>query len=170
MRESAAITEFAPEAQKTAQITKIIIQNKHGTPSGVIPISSDFFLRIQFEIRQPIRQVAITAWFYAQGELLLSSSDSDTGAILVDYAPGTYETTIRIPAFLFNVGQYFFAVRILQPFVDAIDYRPNIGFEISDENNPISEVYRGHHMGKVACILEYQTKKLTTHLQTSFNF
>ncbi len=101
----------------------------------------------------------ISIMIYSNGELLLISSESDTTEKLARYEPGSFETLIQIPAFLFNTGTYFFDVRIHTPGQVLIDHKQNIHFEILSVHDPRANIFQGNILGKIASILDYKTIK-----------
>lgn len=159
--ESSAIYEYSRAKQKDAFIQRISLLGADKQPSWRLPISKRAFIQVDFEVLRPIRQSVIYLWIYAGGEILLSASNADADGVLTDFQPGTYSTTIEIPAFLLNVGSYFIDLRIQQPFVEDFDYHLNIPFEIIDQDNPRTEVFRGKNMGKIATVLPFSTNKLS---------
>ncbi len=159
--ESSAVYEYPHKKQKDAYIQRISLLGADQQPSWRLPISKQAFIKVDFEVLRPIRQSVIYLWVYAGGEILLSASNADADGVLTDFQPGSYSTTIEIPAFLLNVGSYFFDVRIQQPFVEDFDYHLNIPFEILDQDNPRTDVFRGKNMGKIATQLSFTTNKRT---------
>lgn len=157
--EAVSSTEFQEDTEKSAQIRKIQILDANKNPTGKVPISQKFFIKIDYVVRQPIKQALLYLWFYSRGEILLSSSSADKDGVLRDYEPGQYSTLVEIPAFLFNVGYYYFDVRFQKPFIEDIDYQLNLSFEVSDVRNPVSEIFHGNNAGRIATILEYHTEK-----------
>ena len=81
---------------------------------------------------------------------------------LSDYEPGHYIATLKMPAYLLNVGDYFFDVLIGEPLVVGYDEKKNIPLEIINTNNPRSALLRGVSIGKIAPILDF---KVTTNKQ-----
>jgi lipopolysaccharide transport system ATP-binding protein len=156
---SSAILTYTKTKQKDAFIREIRFLNKKQEPAWRLPINETFALEIDFEVLRPIKQSVIYLWFYSQGEILLSASNADQDGRLQNFEPGTYTTTVKIPAFLFNHGNYFMDVRIQQPFVEDFDYRLNIPFEIIDAENPRTEIFRGKNLGKIATQLPFQIHK-----------
>lgn len=145
------------DKNKEIQITKISILDKNKKPAIQIPISQDFFIQVEYEVLKKTDNVLLSVLFYSNGELLFLSSESDKKGHLTDYFLGEYKTIIKIPAFLFNVGQYYFDVAIHRPYVEYIDHKQNISFEILDINNPRSFIFKGQNLGKIASILDYET-------------
>jgi len=158
--ELSSVTTFKHEPDKEAQVTKISIRNKDGRYETKIPVTESFSIDIEYEISRPAKNAVLSVMFYADGDILLLSSESDKDAKLRDYLPGKYKTTVEVPASLFNVGIYYFDTRFHRPGIELIDHKQNINFEITDaENNPQSIIFNSNHMGKIATILDYKTEK-----------
>ncbi|KKQ77593.1 MAG: hypothetical protein UT00_C0009G0001, partial [Parcubacteria group bacterium GW2011_GWA1_38_7] len=62
---------------------------------------------------------------------------------------------------LFNVGYYYLNISLQKPFIEHIDTKENILFEILNVNNPRSEIFNNQILGKIAIPLNYDTKRLT---------
>lgn len=153
-----SVSEFKVDPDKDAQISKISIVDKNGAPSARLPVSEPFSIKIKYDVMREINEATVSIMVYANGELLLISSESDTTAQLAAYKPGSFETVITVPAFLFNTGMYFFDVRFHKPSYALIDHKQNIPFEIIALNDPRSTIF-GAILGKMAAILDYKTKK-----------
>ncbi|MFA6502910.1 MAG: ATP-binding cassette domain-containing protein, partial [Candidatus Paceibacterota bacterium] len=153
-----ASIQYTPDTERDAQITQVSILNKDKRTQAKIPITEPFFIEIELKVLRPL-QALLSVVFYTDGDVLLLSSESDKDATIPEYAPGTYTTTIAIPAFLFNVGSYHFDIHLHHPGFERYDHKQNIYFEILDIDNPKSRIFPGHQQGKMAAILDYQTKK-----------
>jgi lipopolysaccharide transport system ATP-binding protein len=148
--------------KKDAEITCIKILDKNNKPSAKNSIAEDFSIEIDYQINKPIEDALLCLIFYYQGDLILLSSESDrkrnTSEYLINYQKGKYKTRVKIPAFLFNAGSYYVDISIQHPFIDYIDHKQNINFEILNTNNPKSHVFGGLIMGRMATILDYETE------------
>ncbi|MBU1684026.1 ABC transporter ATP-binding protein, partial [Patescibacteria group bacterium] len=134
-----AIINFKPLKNKEAQIVKILILNKDKKPSTAqIPINEKFFIQIDYKVFKQMNNVLLSILFFIGEDLLLLSSESDKTGRLTNYLQGKFKTIIEIPAFLFNVGQFYFNIAIHRPYIEYIDHKQNIYFEILDINNPKS--------------------------------
>jgi len=152
--------DFQINTKKDTSITKICIQNKDEENIFQLPISEDFYIKVKYTFSKPQKNVLLSILFYQNGELLLLSSESDNTGKIKDYLPGNYETKIKIPAYLFNIGYYQFDVTLHRPYIEYLDNKSNITLEILDINNVKSKIFKGHTLGKIATILNYQTKKI----------
>ncbi len=152
---SNAVTEFDVNPNKDLQISKVTMVDSSGAPSARIPIGERFSVKIDFQVFQPVKNAVLALRFYHQGELILRSATSDKTAQLSNFAEGTYTASIDIPAFLFNVGGYFFDAVFYQPFITDIDLKQNLFFEIRDIDNPKNLIYVGPNGGVMASILDY---------------
>lgn len=149
------------DKEKEAQIIKISTLDKNKKPTKQIPVSENFFIQIEYDVLKQTNNALLSISFYSDGELLLLSSESDKTKQLINYSPGKYKTLIEIPAFLFNNGQYCLDVAIHRPYIEYIDHKQNISFEILDIDNPRSSIFKGYSLGKMAAILDYQTTQLS---------
>lgn len=150
--------EFPLDKNKKIQITEIAILDQEKKYSARLPINGKMFVKIKYNVLKPTNNVLISISFYNQNELLLFSAESDTFKKLRNFTAGKYETTVEIPAFLFNTGQYSFNVNICTD-MENLDCKSDIIFEILNTNNAnklISGLNRG---GKMATILNYNTAK-----------
>jgi lipopolysaccharide transport system ATP-binding protein len=158
--ESAAITEFPVDMSKDAQISKITIQNNKDVPQAKLLIDEDFSINVKFSVFQPLSKTMLSLIFYNQGEVLLFASQSDKSLQLDDLEVGDYSITVKIPAFLFNTGIFFFDAVIHKPMVISFDYKKNIGFEILEDHNPRSIIFGGNSQGTIATLLDFKSEKL----------
>ncbi len=155
-----SICEYAINNKKPVNIKKISIINQEGMPTSQIPISENFSLKIEYSFNKPQKDVLISVLFYSENELFLLSSESDASGKLSDYNAGNYETIIKIPSYLFNIGHYKFDVALHRPYIEYLDNKTNLNFEIMNVNNIKSKIFKGHSAGRIATILDYKTKKL----------
>lgn len=154
-----SISEFKINKRKEAHVSRISILDKDYKPSARIPVSETFSIKLDYDVTQEIDGVTISFLFYSNGELLLISSDSDSTGKMEKYKPGSYESVINIPSFLFNVGIYFFDVRIHIPGQILIEHKQNIPFEILSSVNDNRSTIHGGAIGKIASILNFKTTK-----------
>lgn len=152
-----AIHEFKINPNKSANITKISILDKDLKPTASVPVSEKFYVDIDYEFFRTEDQALLSLYFYLNGELLLLSSETDGSGKLVNYIKGRYRTRIEVPAFLFNVGYYYFDASLHRPYVEYLDNKQGINFEITDIENPRSKLLKGQNPGKLAAILDYKT-------------
>lgn len=157
MADKKAINDFIIDKSKRVQIKKVSILNKNKKPTTNIPISQKFFIQAEYEIFKQVDATLFSVLFFSSNNLLLKSSESDKTKKLKTYPPGKYTTTVEIPAFLLNIGNYSFSVIIHKPCVEPLDYKKDIGFEIMDIDNPKSLIFKGASEGQIASILDYQT-------------
>lgn len=157
---SQAVTIFHNEKPKVAQINKISILDKDGRPSSMIPITEPFKIEIDFSVTQELPSLVPSIYFYSQGDLLMVSSETDSTGQYKTHAPGRYTTTISVPAFLFNVGNYSFSTLLHNPYMEGFDSRVDLSFEILSTDNPRAVTFKGHTPGKIALPLGFKTDKL----------
>ena len=154
-----AITRY-DDSGRDAQITSISILDKDGRPNAQPVISKEFYIQIEYTIRKKIEDAVTSILIVGPGDIpLLKSTEGDANGKTIDYSPGRYKTEIKIPAFLFNVGNYNIEASIQRPNIEYLDKKDNINFEITNADNPKSAVLRGKDIGKLSCILEYKTQK-----------
>jgi lipopolysaccharide transport system ATP-binding protein len=155
-----ATLEYKPSAGKEAQITKITILNEDIVPSSQIPINDGFSIDIEYEVYEKIEGAILCLSIFSDGYMLLNSSDADKEAKLQNYNPGKYRTQISIPPSTFNTGYYNIEISIKRPFIDFLDRKQDIQFEILNINNPRSVIFKEYVYGKMALQLEYKTEKI----------
>ncbi|MBI3632271.1 MAG: ATP-binding cassette domain-containing protein [Candidatus Vogelbacteria bacterium] len=158
-RDAHTNTNITEDTKKDAQITSVKILDKNNVPSNSIPISEKFSVIVDYIVRKPLKNASLSCQFYLNDDYILISSASDKSGKLFDYQPGKYTTIINIPEFLFNVGFCSINVLIDHPMVKLIDTVKDIGLEITNINNPRSNIYT-KISGKMGTILEYETKKM----------
>jgi lipopolysaccharide transport system ATP-binding protein len=156
----AAVTEFTPDLERDAQITKIVIRDKAGQPQSKIPLDEAFSIDIHYSIYKPLTKSMVSVIVNDREDILLMASESDAELKTHNYAVGNYVTTVTIPPYLFNTGNWFFEVIVHKPMVISFDHRYGLHFEITDVNNPRSIMFGGHSQGKIASILKFNTQKL----------
>jgi lipopolysaccharide transport system ATP-binding protein len=158
-----SVTVLPKKDKPLGQFTKISILDKDYQPASRIPISEDFFIELEYEIHQPLKQKAIFINFFIQGELLFISTAGDKDGKYRDYEPGKYLTRVSIPSFLFQVGIIYFSVFLTnrsdgKNFVDSVNDQ---NLEIIDKNNPKSLIFSNDYVGKISPIFNYETKKIS---------
>lgn len=154
-----AIYKYKIGEKSDAGIEEISIIKKNGTTNSQIPISENFSIKIKYSVKKQTDNALLSILFYSNGELFLLSSESDKLGNLKNYSPGDYETTVEIPAYLFNIGYYRFDVALHRPYMEYIDNKTDLQFEITDQNNNKSKIFKGQSVGRIASVLEYKTKK-----------
>jgi lipopolysaccharide transport system ATP-binding protein len=154
-----AIREYLMDKNKTVQISKISILNKNLEPSAALPISEDFYIKVDYEFFKPEKNLLFSIVFYSGEELLLYTSESDKKGATNDYEIGQYSTTIKIPAFVFNIGNFHFDA-IVHSTSAIFDHKNRVNFGILNINNPKSRFQPNYELGKVGCLLDYKSVKI----------
>jgi len=153
-----AVYDF-PEQATSISIERVRIIGEGNTPQTELPISKPFTLAVEFSCKEEMHNVAVSALFYSQDrDLLLYSSDSDKTGKLTSYEPGRYHTTIEVPAFLFNIGQYSFDILVHMPNLGGAQQK-DMGFEITNTDNPRSVIFQRQHLGRVAVPLTFNVTR-----------
>lgn len=153
-----AVYEF--EEQKTpVSIDKVTILTKEDLPQSKIPLSKNFKISVEFTCKEDLRNMAVSSLFYSQDrDLLLYSSDADSTGKLQNFQKGRYGAIIEIPAFLFNIGRYSFDILVHTPNTGG-GFQRDMGFEITNIDNPRSAIFQGNHPGRIALQLNYKIEK-----------
>jgi lipopolysaccharide transport system ATP-binding protein len=154
-----AVTEFTPDPSKDAQITKVVVRKQDGKPQSKIPLDEKFFVDIYYSVYKNLTKSMVSMTVFDRDDILLMASESDAELKTNDYTVGEYVTTVTVPQYLFNTGSWFFDVNIHKPMIISFDHRRGLHFEITDVNNPRSNMFAGNSPGKIANILEFSTKK-----------
>lgn len=152
---------FTPDINKKASITGISLLDTKSNARAKIAVSEPFVVEVKFEVHKPLTKTSLCITIFTRGEILLYSTEADRTGSFVDYAPGKYLTRINIPAFLLNIGYYYLQVGIERPFVEGVDVKTNIPFEIIDRDNPRSVATNGRVQGMIASQLSYDSQKIS---------
>lgn len=153
--------EFPKKNNENGQITKISFLDKDSKPNAQIPVSEPFSIEVGYEIYRPLEKKLVFFYFYSGGDLLLLSSEGDKKGEYRNYEAGKYKTSIKIPPFLFQVGNLSVDViiRNLAEGRGSVDAVRNINFEITNKNNPRYAIYNENYWGKITALLDYKTEK-----------
>ncbi len=161
LQEASLLSTVEFEAKKQdANIRKVTIKGEDGIPSPRLPISRDFSVEVEYELKKKAEHSILSLYIHSDGELLFVASDSDKDGKALDREPGVYRTTVKVPRYLLNVGLHTFDVHLHDPGIQSFDTRKDINFEILDVDNTRSKVYRGYNPGRIASILDFKTNKL----------
>jgi lipopolysaccharide transport system ATP-binding protein len=150
---------FPEDLRKSVNIRKISFINNTGKATASLPANEPFTIRTEFDIRENVDRATFSAMIYTQGDLMLLSFEADKKKKLSDYKPGKYVTDIKIPALIFNVGNYYVDVSIQRPGIEYLDRKQNINFELTDEGHPRLTIPNLAIMGKMGTLLDYETIK-----------
>ena len=154
-----SIYEFGDQPTPVS-IDRVTIQSHDGTPQSELPISEDFSIKIDFTCKEKVENAVIALLFYSPDlDLLLYSTNADRTGTFDDYEPGSYSATVTVPAFLMNVGRYSLDLMLCTPNVGVFGEQKNLGFEITNLNNPRSAIFWKNHVGKIATPLDYVITK-----------
>ncbi len=160
-KDLSSITEYRPDRDKEAQITKISILNFEGKPSTQISMNKNFIIDIEYVVFRVSPDVMLNCIFFKDDDLLLNWSDADNMGTLLEYKPGTYKTSVSIPHSIFNTGYYSLEISIKRPGVEFIDRKLNIPFEIINNGDIRSDIYNNQIPGKIVIPLEHTNKILS---------
>ncbi len=155
---NSAVNEYQQKRNQPVEITKVTILNKELKPSGTIPVSEKFFIEVEYEFYKPETNIMLSFVFYSNDDVILYSCESDKKQATNDYQAGKYVTRVEIPAFLFNLGYFHFAVQLGLDRI-ALDHHEGLFFEITDVGNPRSQFRYDYALGKTAFLLDYKTTK-----------
>jgi lipopolysaccharide transport system ATP-binding protein len=156
-----AVSEFAVDPKRQAQIQVISIVNKDKKPTTTIPLSESFSIEIDFVVKEKLYDTLLALFFYSNGDLILFSTEADAAVPFPNYEPGTYHAKVTIPANLFNTGRYFFKVEILKPAIELVDGKQDLQFEIIDTQGlNKTTTLQGYNVGKIGTMLDFSVKKI----------
>lgn len=158
--EKTAVYKFNENKNKDVEISKISFLDGNNRPSSRFAISENFNIEIEYTTYKEFENAILTTYFINNGEILMVSTEVDKTGKMGIHPIGKHQTTITVPPFLFNVGHYDIEVLFDKPFAGSIDYKKNMGFEITDTGNPRSILYKGNHPGRIFYRLDYKTKKI----------
>lgn len=156
-----SVIEYQVLDNLDSQILKVSILDKSRKPTTQIPVSENFFLEFEVDIKNKTQSKLLFIQFSRENELLFISSNGDATGKYQEYAPGKYKITAEIPAFLFQVGMIALYAQFKNlsggKIPDAVD---NITVEITSKNNPRQNIYGDNNLGKMATVLNYETRKI----------
>jgi len=157
-----AINEFPHRKDCDGQITKITILDHNHQPNVQLPISENFFIEVEFNVYQPISKKLIFLHFFSQGDRIFIASSGDQSGQYQNFEPGKYRSKLNVPSFLFQVGTIFFNTIFnnVEDGKNTIDMIKDLSFEITDINNPKSNIFNGNFHDKISPILDFPTQKI----------
>lgn len=158
--EQKSVYSFVHEDQARAAISSVSLLNASQQQTNRFPVEQDFFVEVHYVLNEPTDELLLSLFIYKDGDLLLVSSETDKTGLLFLHEKGRYVSKIQIPAWTFNVGQYTFRVAIHKPGVEYIDQTEDIPFEILGVHDTRMPIFQGHVLGKMATILDFETKKI----------
>jgi lipopolysaccharide transport system ATP-binding protein len=95
------------------QVTEIWCEDEEGRQVSEVELGSDLFVRVRYEIAEPLRDVSLALLVANEGSPLLFSHDTDTDESLQRMREaGVYEARIAVPFSIFKEGSYTAAVQI----------------------------------------------------------
>jgi lipopolysaccharide transport system ATP-binding protein len=143
-----------------ASITSVSLLDERDSLRTEFPISEKFTIKTEINCNTIIDNATLSTIFYSEdGNVLLFSSEADTSGKLSTYEKGKYTIETKIPAFIFNIGNYYFDLILHNPNIAKFAEVKDIGFEITNINNPRSIMFQRKHIGKIAIPLEYKISK-----------
>lgn len=148
------------DTRKSAVIASVKIKNNKNTS---LSISEPFTITVQFHVNTRIDMAVLCFLFKADGRILYAATEGDSTGTTKTYEPGTYTSTITIPAFFFNVGLYRLDVNIQRPGIEYFASIEGISFRIISTDNPRDDLFGGKVHGHMAAILGISTKKHETN-------
>ena len=152
---------FNEETDNEIAITNIAIRNEHKQIQSQIPIDKPFYIEVDYTVKKPVLQALFCVHFFtSNNNLIVLSSETDKNPSLRDFHIGKYKTVLKIPAHLFNVGNYYFEASVQIPFIKYLELKRNIPFEILDIPNSRVKIFDNSILGAFAPIFEYDTKKI----------
>lgn len=154
-----ATTTFTLSQKNDVSITKVSIFDDEKNLTTKLPVHEPFTIEVEYTIKNELTDVMLSTIFFTNGEPLLFSTAGDKDGELKSYKPGTYLTSIKIPAFTFNIGSYFFDCLFHRPNIQNLDHKQQLYFEIINSDNPRSAIMGNNILGKIAIPLVYKTKK-----------
>lgn len=151
-------TVFVEDTNRDAQIRKVVVSGEK--TSARIPIHKAITIDIEFEVRKEIPSATICTIFSSNGIELIHSYESDSTRKLTDLKPGKYKTSVTVPPFTFNVGNYELEIMIDKPGLEVIDRKKNICFKVVDGDNPKTAIFTDNNLGYMGTIPVYKTEKI----------
>ncbi len=119
--------EFEEDPQKeAAQVYKVTLKNAKEEESSCYEIFEPLHLEVEYEIKKPLRGVALGYSIYKNQGAVCHSFDTDVDSNLLDHRePGRYLARVEIPPLL-KAGNYVLDFTICRPGLDGIDFKKGI--------------------------------------------
>ncbi len=138
----------------------ISIINEGSKSQSSLQIDHSFYIEVDYIINQYLNQVIFCLIFYADSNIIYVATDGDENGKLKDYKPGKYRSTIKIPAFFFNVGIYKIVANIQKPGFEYLN-STEVYFRIIDtEKNLKSLMFGGKNYGYIATPIPISTQSI----------
>lgn len=151
---------YSEDNDSEAAITNITIRNESKQIKTQIPLDENFYIEVEYTIKKNISQALLcVSFFTASHTHILLSTETDSNPSARDFYEGKYRTVVKVPAHLFNVGNYNFDVSIQFPFIKEIDVKRGIPLEIIDLQNSRVKLFADTILGIFAPVFEYETTK-----------
>lgn len=126
-----------------AFVSSVMMVGRGGTSKGQFEISEEISVVIGYELSRAVRGLGLYLIVVEQltdTNIILSCDAEKNEDLLVERKRGSYETSVKIPAFMLNVGSYRFRVRMTAG-VTHYDIVDDVCFDVSDQSGLV------HHLG-----------------------
>lgn len=157
-----AMYDFPFHEGSNMQITKISIRDEDGEPSADLDMLAPFTIEVEFEVREAVDGAILSLLMFTNEDqmLLLSDPFDYTNTYIESFAPGKYRTRVRVPARLFNVGDYYFNAILHMPMATILDRKKRVQFSIHDSGSLKGRMYNQTYQGALAVPLLHETEKV----------
>jgi ABC-type polysaccharide/polyol phosphate transport system ATPase subunit len=141
-----ATFEAGADEAAAAYIHEARLLNEAGQPATEHDGDAEFSIDVTYTVRQPFTGHLIAFIHdYKTQFRVLCVGDADTDLTMrEERPPGTYRTRLKIPAGLFNQGQYAVTLTLGDPYIKVthrVEYA--LCFEIKEPENPRLTWYKG---------------------------
>jgi lipopolysaccharide transport system ATP-binding protein len=152
-----------PEA--VGKIRRISVERIDGKAPGVMELTQPFDVLIEYELDRPARDITVGIEIHSEelGMAVISLSDSELENSLLEVrAPGAYSARVRIPDRIFNTGNYYVRIGMVQAR-RVVDVAEGAAFRIEDNVGIVSAIGHDRKSAVTAVQLPWNIKRLSQH-------
>lgn len=149
--------ESGEDEPAEAAVRSVRILSEDGLPEAVIPFDRSFDVEIEYEIREPTRDLVIVAGLWSYRGFLWQSWDTDTTGLRGKVRePGSYVSRCRVPAGLVRPGRYSVTVVAHVPNVEVVDsWHHLLTFDVSQ----VGFRFESDRAGSITPVLEWEVTR-----------
>lgn len=157
---------FPVNQQTSLQIMRVRFRDTDGITNCVFAAADPFYIEIEYEVREVLRDVHVGLWFHAPaGIVFLTAFDTDTEqSLLAKREPGRYLVRVRVPERLLNPSVYTVSVRAYVAWGPHYDGHTGFAFRIVDPECKSTHTDGGHRFGFLYPSLHWSTSRVGEHV------
>jgi len=147
---------------KSINLRRVTLVDLHGIAKTEFEYREGFILNIEYEVNEPIRSsiVWIAIWTVRGTEVLVTADYDLHPELLGERSPGYYHTSVQVPGFLLNAGNYYVVVGTASyvPIATSYDRVETVFLSVFDSTvYPLAE--GSTRSGVLKQMLEWRTQK-----------